>query len=63
MVYTRRKNEKSGANPCKIVFSMEQNDLFIQKFQEYSLDIKGEILNLFVLSLNESSTEEDIKKA
>ena len=63
MVYNRRQNAKAGANPSKTVFSKEKNDLFIQKFQEYSLYAKGEILNLFVLGLNESSTEEDIKKA
>ena len=57
MVYTRRKNSKSGANPSNTVFSKEQNDLFIQKDQEYSLYAKGEILNLFILGLNESSTE------
>ena len=62
MVYTRRQNAKADANSSKIVFSKEQNDLFIQKVQEYSLYAKGEILNLFVLGLNESSTEEDMKK-
>ena len=63
MVYTRLQNEKSGANSSITVFRKEQNDLFIQKVQEYSLYAKGEILSLFVLGLNESSTEEDIKKA
>ena len=63
MVYTRRKNAKAGANSSKTVFSKEKNDLFIQKVQEYSLYAKGEILNLFVLVLNYSSTEEDMKKA
>ena len=63
MVYTRRRNAKVDANSSKTVFGKEQNDLFIQKFQEYSLYAKGEILNLFVLGFNESSTEEDMKKA
>ena len=63
MVCTRRKNAKAGANPSKTVFSKEHNDLFIQKVQEFSLYAKVEILNLFVLGLNESSTEEDMKKA
>ena len=62
MVYIRRQNAKAGANPSKTVFSKEQNDLFIQKVQESSLYVKGEILNLFVLGLNKSSTEEDMKK-
>ena len=62
MVYTRRQNTKAGANHSKTVFSKEHNDLFIKKVQEYSLYAKGEILNSFVLGLNKSSTEEDIKK-
>ena len=62
MVNTRRQNAKADTNPSKPVFSKEQNDLFIQKDQEYSLYEKGEILNLFVLGLNESSTEADMKQ-
>ena len=50
MVYTRRQNEKACANPSKTVFSKKYNDLFIQKVQEYSLYVKGEILNLYVLN-------------
>ena len=61
MVYTRRQNAKADANPSKTVFIKEQNDLFIQRVQEYSLYAKGEIFNLFVIGLNESSTEEDMK--
>ena len=61
MVYSRQKNAKADANPSKTVFSKEHNDLFIQQFQEYSLSAKDEILNLFVLGLNESSTEDDMK--
>ena len=63
MVYTRQQNTKADATPSKPVFSKEQNELFVQKFQEYSLYAKGEILHLFVLSFHESSTEEDMKKA
>ena len=63
MVYTRRKNTKSDINPSKTVFRKEQNDLIIQKVQEYSLYAKGEIWNLFVLGLNKSSTEENMKKS
>ena len=62
MVCTRRQNAKADANPNKTVLSKEQNDLFIQKVQEYSLYEKGENLHLFVLSLNESSTADDMKK-
>ena len=34
-----------------------------KKSKEYSLYAKSDIFNLFVLGLNEFSTEEDIKKA
>ena len=34
-----------------------------KKVQKYSLNSKGKTLNLFVLGLNESSTEEDMKKS
>ena len=63
MVYTRQQNAKADANPSKTVSSKEQNDSFIQKVKEYSLYEKGEILYLFVLGLNESSTEDDMKKS
>ena len=63
MVYIRHLNPKADANPSKTVFSKEQNDLLTQKVKEYSLYTKGENLHLFVLGLNESSTEDDMKKA
>ena len=64
MVNTRRKNAKADANPSKPVFSKEENDLLIQKDHEYSLHATVEYsLNLFVLGLNESSTEADMKTA
>ena len=63
MVYTRQKNAKADANPSKPVFRKEQNDLLIQAFHENSLHAKGEKLNLFVIGLNESSIEADIKTA
>ena len=63
MVYTRRQNAKADANPSNTVFSKEQNDLFIQKVQKYSLYAKGKILDLFVPGLNKSSTAEDMKKS
>ena len=63
MVNTRRQNATSDANPSKPVFSKEQNDLSVQKVHEYSLHATGEYsLNLFVLCLNESSTEAETKK-
>ena len=61
MIYTERQNAKAGANPSKTVFRKEQNNLFIQKFNKYYLHEKGENLHLFVLGLNESSTETYMK--
>ena len=63
MVNTRRQNAKGDADISKPVFSKEQNDLLIQKVNVYSLHATGEKLNLFVLGLNESSTEENMKTA
>ena len=46
------------------VFSKEQNDLLIQQVNEYSLHATGQYsLNKFVLGLNESSIESDMKTA
>ena len=62
MVNTRWQNAKSDANTSKPVFSKEQNDLLIQQVHEYSLHATGEYLfNLFVVCLNDSSTEADMK--
>ena len=64
MVNTRRQNAKADANPIKPVLSKEHNDLLIQQVHEYSLHAKGQYsLNLFVLCLNDSSTEAEIKTA
>ena len=58
MVKTRQQNGKADANSSKTVFSKEHNDLKIQQVQEYSLHVTVQYsLNLFVLGLNDSSTE------
>ena len=58
MVNTRQQNEKADANPGKPFFSKEHNDLLIQQVHEYSLHATVQYsLNLFVLGLNDSSTE------
>ena len=63
MVNTRQQNAKADANPSKIVFSKEKNDLLIQQVQEYSRQAAGPYpLNLYVLGLNYSSTEAEMKK-
>ena len=64
MVNTRRQNVKADTNPNNPVFSKEHNDLLIQQVHEYSLH--GTVhnsLNKFILGLNESSTEADMKTA
>ena len=64
MVKTSRQNAKSDANSSMTKFSKEQNDLKIKQVQEYSLHATGQYsLNLFVLGLNDSSTEVEMKKA
>ena len=64
MVNTRRQNAKADTNPSKPVFSKDQNDLIIQQVHDYSLHATGQYtFNKFVLSLNESSTESDMKIA
>ena len=58
MVNTRLQNAKEDANTIKPVFRKEQNDLLIQQVHEYSPHETGKYsLNLFVLGLNDSSTE------
>ena len=64
MVKTRRQNAKADANPSLTKFSKEQNDLKIKQVQEYSLHAAVQYpLNLYVLGLNYSSTEAEMKKA
>ena len=64
MIKTRRQNAKADAKLTKTVFSKEQNDLKINQVQEYSLHAAGQYpLNLFVLRLNYSSTEAEMKKS
>ena len=48
--------------PSWTVFTQELNELFVQKFVQYSQGFKGEIFHYHVLGLNESSTEYDMKK-
>ena len=64
MAKTRQQNTKADANPSKTVFGREHNDLKIQQVQEYSLHAMGKYsLNSFVIGLNDSSTEAEMKKA
>ena len=49
--------------PSQTVFTQEQNELFVQQVFQYSQVIDGAELHYHVLGLNESSTEDDMKKA
>ena len=64
MVKKRRQNEKSDKNPSMTKFSKEQNDLKIKQVQEFSPHaVVPYTLNLYVLGLNYSSTEAQMKEA
>ena len=64
MVKTRRKNAKADENPSMKKFSKEKNDLKIKKVQEFSHNAACPYpLNLYVLGLNYSSAETEMKKA
>ena len=55
-------NIREGRNPRRPVFTREQNDLFIQRVLQYSQVNEINELHYHVLGLNESSTEDDMKK-
>ena len=57
------KNIHELRTPSQTVFTQEQNGLFAQKVVQYSQDLEGEYLHYHVLGLNESSTDDDMKKA
>ena len=48
--------------PSGTVFTQEYNELFVQQVVQYYQDLEGEDLHYHVLGLNESSTEDDLKK-
>ena len=60
---------QSETNICEVrtpswtVFTQEHNELFVQKVVKYSQDLEGEYLHYHVLGLNESSTDNNTKKA
>ena len=55
-------NIQKGINPRRSVFTQEQNYLFFQRVLQYSQENKIDELHYHVLGLNESSTQDDIKK-
>ena len=56
-------NIREESNPRQTVFTQEHNYLFIQRVLQYYQEEKGNELNYHVLGLNESSTEDDMKKS
>ena len=49
--------------PSRTVFTWEQNELFIQRVVQYYQEAEGDEMNYLVLGLNDSSTEDGMKKA
>ena len=56
-------NIREVRTPSQKVFTQEHNELFVQQVVQYSQEIEGDELHYHVPSLNESSTEDDTKKA
>ena len=56
------KNIHEGSNPRRTVFTREKNDLFIRRVLQYSQEKKSDELHYHLIVLNESSTDDDIKK-
>ena len=56
-------NIREVRTPIRKVFTQEQNELFLQQVVQYSQSLQGEDFHYHVLDLNESSTEDDMKKA
>ena len=56
-------NIRKVRNPSWTVFTRKQNEVFIQRVVQYSQEAEGDELHYHVLGLNESSTEDDMKKA
>ena len=57
------KNIREAHTPSRTVFTREQNEFFIEQVLQYFQEAKGDEFHYIVLGLNESSTEDDMKKA
>ena len=55
-------NIHKGSTPRRTVFTQGNNDLFIQRVLQYSQEKKNDEFHYRILDLNESSTEDDMKK-
>ena len=56
-------NIREVCTPSRTVFAQEQNELYVQEVFQCAQYLEGEDLHYHVLGLNESSTEDDTKKA
>ena len=56
-------NIREVRNPSRTVFTQEKNELSVRKVFQYSRDLESEDLYYRVLGLNESSTEDDMKRS
>ena len=56
------RNICEGSNPRRPVLAREQNGLFIQRVLQYSQENESIECYYHVIGLNESSTEDDMKK-
>ena len=57
------KNIREGSNTRRKFFTLEYNDLFIPQVLQHDQEQKSDELHYHVLGFNESSTEDDMKKA
>ena len=56
-------NIRELRTPSWTVFTQENNKLFVQQVVQYYQDFEGKDFHYRVLGFNESSTEDDMKKA
>ena len=55
-------NIQEVRTPSRTVFTQKHNKLFVQQVVQDAQDLEGEVLHYRILCLNESSTEDDLKK-
>ena len=56
-------NIREVRTPSRTVFIQEHTGLFFQQVVQDAQGLEGEVLHYHVLGLNESSTDDDFKKA
>ena len=56
-------NIRKVRTPSRTVFTLEHNELFVQQVVQDAQGFEGGVLHYHVLGVNDSSTEDDVKKA